>query len=337
MVLGILLAVAFQVCATREDVKETPGVTAQADANAEDAAQLSMAENLPDAPFNPGWIGSACQADMDCGFEGGHCLTEREGYPGGYCTMTCAGSCPDKRGDLYSDTLCVDDPHQAAVAQCMARCALHLGPTGCRVGYVCTTTASHASASERLVCLPDLGTPPPETACTRALQARGLPFGRPDLADQETVLGRATKACQIDTPVFFATPIHHVDFRETGRRLAEHLLVACDMALVLDRFSRVLSQLNVVEVEHVGTYNCRGVAGSTRLSSHAQGRALDVKGFERTSGIPVRVLRDWNGGNRERRRFLRDLVSRLKREHIFNVILTPDSNQAHADHLHLEW
>jgi len=100
--------------------------------------------------------------------------------------------------------------------------------------------------------------------------------------------------------------------------------------------SQVFAELDVVEVEHVGTYNCRGIAGSTRLSAHAEGRALDIKGFERTSGTAVSVLRDWNGRNKEKRAFLRTLVKRLRDSGQFRTVLTPDSNAAHRDHLHVE-
>ncbi|MEW5849882.1 MAG: extensin family protein [Myxococcota bacterium] len=287
--------------------------------------------------INAGWIGGPCVSDAECTFEGGFCLLPVQGYPEGLCTMRCNGSCPDRRGDLFSDTMCVANPQQPTDGICMSRCALHLTPTGCRDGYVCTTTSRHrAPATERLVCMPDLGTPAPETECTARLRDRHLDFGRPDMADAETTLGESRRTCQIDTPILLASPVHGVDYRETGRRLAEHLLVSCEMADAVDRMTQVLARLDIVEVEHVGTYNCRGIAGSSRLSAHATGRALDVKGFERATGEPVNIQRDWNGRSREKREWLRKVVKELKVSGIFRLILTPDSDARHHDHFHLE-
>jgi len=294
------------------------------------------------APFNPGFIGSACTADADCPYEGGFCLGVDQGFPDGHCSQRCTSTCPDHAGDGYAETMCMTDPSGAPGGICVARCAMHLGASGCRAGYVCASTPRLGRADERMACVPDLGTPAPPTECTEALQNLLLSFTRPDISDGVAAISDAARgrvierSCQIDTPVLLASPIHHVDFRETGRRLAENLLVSCEMARAVDVMSQVFAELDVVEVEHVGTYNCRGIAGSTRLSAHAEGRALDIKGFERTSGTAVSVLRDWNGRNKEKRAFLRTLVKRLRDSGQFRTVLTPDSNAAHRDHLHVE-
>jgi hypothetical protein len=293
---------------------------------------------LPDAPFNPDWVGGACADDTDCGFPGGFCLREHQGWKDGTCSRVCTGSCPQKAGDVYSATACVQDPTGVPRALCVARCALNLTPSGCRPGYTCamTPSARGGPSSERLTCLPDLGTPPPETVCTQELRQRGLHFGRPDLPDGEARLGGARAACQLDTPVLLGSPIHHVDWREHNRRMAENLLVSCEMALAMEALSRALLELDVVEVEHVGTYNCRGVAGSSRLSAHALGRAIDIRAFERATRSPVSVLAHWNGADAERRQFLRGLVARLRKGGVFSKVLGPDSDKHHQDHLHLE-
>ena len=54
----------------------------------------------------PTWVGSACSSDADCTFEHrgtpGQCL--REGARG-FCTLPCAGFCPDREG--FATTFCV--------------------------------------------------------------------------------------------------------------------------------------------------------------------------------------------------------------------------------------
>ena len=39
-------------------------------------------------------VGIACVSDLDCGSEA-TCLGEDYGFPNGYCTVGCDGSCPD--------------------------------------------------------------------------------------------------------------------------------------------------------------------------------------------------------------------------------------------------
>jgi hypothetical protein len=311
------------------------------DVESDDGDQEDPPLPEPEPPFNPGWIGASCAADTDCDFPGGFCLTQDAGLPRGHCTQLCDGTCPRRKGDHWSDTLCVPASDTDTSGLCLARCALQLGSTGCRPGYVCATTPRFKSPGyERLACLPDRGTPPPETGCTAALKELGLTFGRPDIVDGETRLTRGGRTlpetCVVDTPVLLASPIHGVDYRESGRRLAENLMVSCRMALALERLSRLLAQLDVVEVEHVGTYNCRGVSGTAQLSAHARGEALDVRGFERAVGSPVSVEADWNGPVWERREYVRGVTRAIKQSGVFDVVMTPDTNAAHRDHLHLE-
>ena len=293
--------------------------------------------DVADQALNPGFIGASCASDQDCRFAGGTCLPADQGWPAGHCTQVCKKVCPDRQGDQYATTFCVDDPLGNPRALCLSRCALHLSASGCRDGYVCSSTGRHGEpGTERLVCVPELGSQAPQTECTAALRARRVGFARPDLADDETRVGGARATCRLDTPVMLPSSLRNVDWREWSRRLPEALLVSCRMALALDRLSVVLEQAGVVEVEHVGTYNCRGVAGGGRLSAHGQGRAIDIRAFERATGAPVTVEGDWSGRNRESRAFLHTLAERIQAAGIFSVVLTPDHNAAHKNHLHLE-
>ncbi len=295
-----------------------------------------------DRNFNPGWIGSACGHDRDCPYEGGFCLMPEEGFPRGHCSAKCKKFCPDRKGHFYSATFCIDDPTYADSGICLARCNLHLTPSGCRPGYICTSLQRRNESLVQLVCLPDRGTPPPPTKCTRKLDRLGLVYTRPDLADAPSRPARPgeppprQEICQIDTPVLLNSPVRTVDYRQKGQRHADHLLVACRMALAVDRLSALLRDAGVVEVEHNGTYVCRGVAGTRSLSGHGHALAIDVTAFERAQGSPVSVQADWSGPDPDRRRFLRNLVTRIRREKIFDVVLTPHSDDLHMDHLHLE-
>lgn len=322
----------------------SPGTDAGAPRRPEADASTSSVptrEHPADRNFNPGWIGAACSHDADCDYQGGFCLMPEEGFPRGYCSARCRRLCPDRKGDRYSTTLCIEDPAYGDEGICVAGCNLHLTPSGCRPGYRCTTQWRLGDETVRMVCLPERGTPSPPTACTRQLDRLGLTYARIDLADAPSRPARPGDPlprrdhCQIDTPVLLASPVRTVDYRLAGERHAEHLVVACRLALVLERFSDMLREAGVVEVEHAGTYVCRSVAGTRTLSGHGHALAIDVTGFERARAAPVSVARDWNRPGEERR-FLRNLVRDLRKAGIFDVVLTPAYDQAHADHLHLE-
>lgn len=82
-----------------------------------------------------------------------------------------------------------------------------------------------------------------------------------------------------------------------------------------------------------GSYNCRRIAGSSRMSLHAQAKAIDVAGFTLNDGTRIELSRDWQGGG-AKAEFLRDVrdISCTW----FDTTLGPDYNRAHHDHFHLQ-
>ena len=90
-----------------------------------------------------------------------------------------------------------------------------------------------------------------------------------------------------------------------------------------------------------GTYSCRRIYGQTdpgaRPSEHARANALDLGGMTLEDGRKVSVLADWDGtGPRgaEGQSFLKRVRDGACR--VFSTVLTPDYNEAHANHLHLD-
>jgi hypothetical protein len=88
-------------------------------------------------------------------------------------------------------------------------------------------------------------------------------------------------------------------------------------------------------IEHFGTYSCRRLYGRSEgaWSEHATANALDVAAFVLADGTRISVLNDWNEDG-EKAAFLRDVTSGACDN--FGTVLTPDYNDAHADHLHLD-
>ena len=102
----------------------------------------------------------------------------------------------------------------------------------------------------------------------------------------------------------------------------------------VDRAARQILGSPLRSIETMGSYSCRNVAGTGRLSAHATADAVDVAAFLLEDGRRISVLGGWEGGTPEERAFLR-LVheSACKR---FGTVLGPDYNAAHHDHFHVE-
>lgn len=129
---------------------------------------------------------------------------------------------------------------------------------------------------------------------------------------------------------------------DAGFQLSNLGPVACPLADTLaawarygvDRAAREVMGSALVRIETMGSYSCRTVAGSGRMSAHATAQAVDVAAFILADGRRVSVLDDWGAGTPEERRFLQLVhASACKR---FGTILGPAYNAAHRDHFHLE-
>lgn len=118
--------------------------------------------------------------------------------------------------------------------------------------------------------------------------------------------------------------------------------VTCPLASTLsgwarygvDRAARSILGSPLVRIETLGSYSCRNVAGTSRLSAHASANAVDVSGFVLEDGRRITVLRDWDSESPQIRAFLATIRdSACKR---FGTVLSPQYNAAHRDHFHLE-
>lgn len=97
----------------------------------------------------------------------------------------------------------------------------------------------------------------------------------------------------------------------------------------------------VSRVQNYGSYSCRRIYGKTepdvRPSEHARANALDVAAVTLEDGRTVSIANDWTGtgpAGPDGRRFLKRVRDGACR--VFSTVLTPDYNEAHRDHLHLD-
>ena len=119
------------------------------------------------------------------------------------------------------------------------------------------------------------------------------------------------------------------------------LTLSCPMAATLVMWTREIVRpaararlgTQATGLVNYGSYNCRRIAGSNRLSEHATANAIDIAGVRLAGVREIMVARDWRGSG-DRAAFLRDLHDGACR--LFAVVLSPDYNAAHRDHLHLD-
>lgn len=86
-------------------------------------------------------------------------------------------------------------------------------------------------------------------------------------------------------------------------------------------------------IETMGSYSCRNIAGSGKLSQHAHANAIDVSAFVLTDGRRITVENNWQSGRREMQFLAAIHDSACKR---FGTVLSPDYNAAHRNHFHLD-
>jgi hypothetical protein len=180
-----------------------------------------------------------------------------------------------------------------------------------------------------------------DRGCLRALERGRVPF---------VSLGEVRG---VRTPVVIAGPIRGIRLLPRAGRPP---LMDCELARALVTMGPTLRKLRVTGLSFSGAYDYRTRRDSSKLSAHAAGLAIDVHALQTTSGA-IDVARDYarnqrrwrdlrpgpgaltrcvGGQSRRGGRLLRRLACSLKLDDGIRVILTPDDNADHRDHLHIE-
>ena len=182
-----------------------------------------------------------------------------------------------------------------------------------------------ACAPRAIAPLPPVPPPAGGAACLRELTERGVAF---QLVSEPA----AISGCNL---------VNAVRVAGVGARFDKPATMTCGLALRLDDFETNVVQAaaeryfrrRVVEIYQFGAYACRNIAGTHRLSAHAHGEAIDIAGFELAGGLKIMVKADWYDDG-DRGRFLHEVAGGACR--MFDVVLTPDANADHRDHIHLD-
>lgn len=174
--------------------------------------------------------------------------------------------------------------------------------------------------------------PPPVAApapasCREALAAMGVEF------TPVAIGASAGQGC---------TLVDGVKVTRTTYDLNRPVELTCETALRWARFEREVLKPNaerlfhqdIKTVNHAGGFVCRPMTGNgKRLSEHGHGRAIDVWGFVLANGNRISVEQDWRRTD-PRGAYLRQIARQGC--DFFSVVLTPNSDAEHANHLHFD-
>ena len=166
----------------------------------------------------------------------------------------------------------------------------------------------------------------------------------PALCKAALAEGRVTFAEQPEKRDGFCTNIDVVRISGGTTRLSPTgPVMTCREALALALFDRQVLRpaaaeilgAEVAAIDHYGTYACRRVYGrqTGRVSEHAHANAFDFAGVTLKDGRRITVASHFRADD-ERGVFMRRVRDRACK--VFRVVLSPDYNAAHRDHLHLD-
>ena len=128
---------------------------------------------------------------------------------------------------------------------------------------------------------------------------------------------------------------------------ASSLVIDCSLAVSLDEAGRYMRALGIDQALFSSAYSRRNVRGTNRPSKHSYGLAIDVHAFAGAELGTMRVVRDYEQGlgdavdcvgipMTQAGAVLKVLQCQLVRSGLFHLVLSPDYDDAHHDHFHLE-
>ncbi|HLK36875.1 MAG TPA: extensin family protein, partial [Polyangiaceae bacterium] len=177
-----------------------------------------------------------------------------------------------------------------------------------------------------------------------------------ELRDRHVDFARAEDTPGVRAPVRLRGPLHGVSIHSmlapAARARSRAELVDCRLALSLDDFAATIVERGIVEVRTFSAYRTRAESGCTRKydgEQHCAALAVDVGSFKRADGTVLDVERDFHGyiGALTCRNDARPAPETPAAHELwdiacssagrnFLVVLRPNWNSEHKNHLHLE-
>jgi hypothetical protein len=127
----------------------------------------------------------------------------------------------------------------------------------------------------------------------------------------------------------------------------QQLVIDCSLAVSLDEAGAYVVALGLGKATFSSAYSRRNVRGTNHPSKHSYGLAIDVHTFSGPDLGTLRVDRDYEPGLGDEvdcvgspltqaGAVLKILQCQLVRSGLFYLVLSPDYDDAHHDHFHLE-
>lgn len=187
-------------------------------------------------------------------------------------------------------------------------------------------------------------------AATAALVARGVARAEPTAAaclaelDHQGTSYRPVKKSGITIGVEIDGPLGGVTFAASSE---QPLVIDCSLAVSLGEAGRYLAALGVERATYSSAFSKRNVRGTNRPSKHSYGLAIDVHTFTGPDIGTLVVDRDFEQGLGDTVDCIGEpltqagallSIARCQLVHsgFFHLVLTPDYDDAHFNHFHLE-
>lgn len=172
--------------------------------------------------------------------------------------------------------------------------------------------------------------PPTPEACLRTLDELGVGW-------------KPAKRSGITIGVEITTALGGVTFTSAD----QPLVIDCSLAVSLASAGPYLTALGIDHAGFSSAYSKRNVRGTNRPSKHSYGLAIDVHSFAGPAVGTLRVDRDFEQGLgddvdcigaplTEAGAVLEIAKCQLVNSGLFHLVLTPDYDDAHHNHYHLE-
>ena len=125
------------------------------------------------------------------------------------------------------------------------------------------------------------------------------------------------------------------------------LVIDCSLVVSLDEAGKYIRALGLDQAHFASAYSRRNVRGTNHPSKHSYGLAIDLSAFTGTDLGTLRVSKDYEQGlgdavdcvglpMTQGGAVLKVLQCQLVRSGLFYLVLSPDYDDAHHDHFHLQ-
>jgi hypothetical protein len=156
----------------------------------------------------------------------------------------------------------------------------------------------------------------------------------------------------IADPVTIQLPLNGMAYRYNGSTERRKTLYGdCALMKSLAEAAPIMRAHDIVEFVDIGIYNYRCINQSQTppnctLSQHAYAKAIDIAAWVTSDNTKYSVLTDWlidpatttctaatDGAKDD---FLHKVICEIKAAGIWNIVLTPNYNEAHRNHFHVD-